>query len=215
MDQAAVATEIDWLTVLGVASFVTGTILSVFSIWLSAYFYTKSKSTETSVQTSLAEIKQQTDALQRLSGRMLDRLTRAVTEGRPDHEHRQMVLLVEAMRIFQPGNAVPTNPPGAAGPSRTELIQIWACAYLYASISNVSCQALLPDGIADVSAELRRLVDMTSIDVATLENWLGAPDENWNPMARDLFDYTGASWRPHVRDTLGFYQNRQQADATA
>jgi hypothetical protein len=202
---------IDWAMVVGLVSLVTSIVLSILAIFLSAYFYTQAKNTEARVQTSLAEIKQQTDALQRLSGRMLDRLTRAVTEGRPDHEHRQMVLLVEAMRTFHPGNAVPVNQPTTTGTTeRRDLVQLWACAYLYASISNVFCQGLLPDSVADVGDELRRLVDMTYADVNTLEGWLGTPDDQWTPVAKTLFDYANLSWKPHIADTLKFYQNREQ-----
>lgn len=198
----------DWGLVIGLVGLTTGIILSMLAIGLSAFFYTQAKNTEGRVQTALGEIRQQTDSLQRLSGRMLDRLTRAVTEGRPDHEHRQMLFFVEAMRTVYTGNAVPTSQPTVTPEMRASMVQLCAGTYLYAAIANVFLQDLLPESVSEVGEELRRMIDMTSADVTTLHAWLEAPADDWPTNARAMHDTAVNYWRPRVRDTLAAYQAR-------
>jgi hypothetical protein len=71
------------IALIGLLASVASLILAVIAIWLSLYFYSKSKDTETEVRVVLGQIKQQTESLERLSARQLMRLTRAVTEPRP------------------------------------------------------------------------------------------------------------------------------------
>ncbi len=61
-------------------------ILGGFSVWLSLHFYTKTKDAETETKTALASIQAQSDALQRLTGKWMDRFTRHATEPRAADE---------------------------------------------------------------------------------------------------------------------------------
>lgn len=69
----------DWV---GIFSSITSLVLGGIAIWLALHFYDKGKDTEKAVETSLTGIRTQTDVLQKLLGRQLERLTRAVTDQR-------------------------------------------------------------------------------------------------------------------------------------
>lgn len=66
--------------IINMASSLASIILAIVSLFLSLWFFTKSKETEQLVTNALAEIKSQTNTLQNLSGKYLDRLTRYVTQ---------------------------------------------------------------------------------------------------------------------------------------
>src|SRR5215471_11938514 len=68
-----------FLTIFGV---VVSIVLGVVAIWLSIYFFMKGKDTETNIRVALAEIREQTGALERIAGRQLDRLTKAIATPR-------------------------------------------------------------------------------------------------------------------------------------
>jgi hypothetical protein len=140
--------RLDWNLSLSIASLLTGGALSVLSIALSAYFYTQAKNTESRVQVSLGEIRQQTDSLNKLAGRMLDRLTRAVTEIRPAHEERQLLVLVEAMRTMVHMSPQQQHVQAVEPDQQVPPVQVLAAAYLHAAIANACIQSLLPESMA-------------------------------------------------------------------
>lgn len=60
--------------------------LALVAIGQATYFFIKSKDSEKTVETALDGIRQQTETLQKIAGRQLDRLTKFVTEPRPIEE---------------------------------------------------------------------------------------------------------------------------------
>lgn len=115
-------TAADWSTLWSIGSGVVSVTLGVLAIWLSLYFYTRGKDTERNVSSALAEIKAQTAALERLSAKQLDRLTKFATEGRPPdpvlaevaQTFKQMSLL-----IMQPA---PSSPSPSAARVQADLL---------------------------------------------------------------------------------------------
>lgn len=67
-------------------------VLGGFAIWLSLQFFIKGKESEKQIALTLEGIKMQTDALQKLTGRWMDRLTRYATEPRPADEGLKLLL---------------------------------------------------------------------------------------------------------------------------
>lgn len=199
-------TLIDWGMTIGVASLICTIILSVLAIGLSVYFYVQGRATETRITTALAEIRQQTTALDKLSGRLLDRLARAVTESaKPEHEERRMLLLFQAVRQFNS----PTSTPREWSPEeRGWVINIVAAAHFYAGVANVLLQHHVPASIGDVEEDVRRLVDMSCADFALSHSWLVAPGVTIpEGNSAGLFSWA-QQWRPYVRDTLGVFAAR-------
>lgn len=67
-------------------------VLGGFAIWLSWAFYSKAKDAEKQTAVTLEAIKAQSNTLQRLTGRWMDRLTRYATESRPADEGLMMLI---------------------------------------------------------------------------------------------------------------------------
>jgi hypothetical protein len=204
---------VDLNLTLSLVSLLTGVVLNVVAIALAVYFYTQAKNTEAQVKVGVAEIRQQTDSLGKLTGRLLDRLTRAVTEGRPAHEERQLMVFVEAMRSFGYGPGAQTQPVSAIEQNQEDprlREQLIAATYLYAAITNVALQSLLPENLADVGDKLRRFIDMSNADVVGAQRLL-VPTEEWNDATKALFAEVRDSWLTEVRDTLAYYQVRAAA----
>jgi hypothetical protein len=198
--------------VVGLVSMITGIVLSVLSILLSAYFYTQAKKSETGTSTALGEIRQQTQSLEKLSGRLLDRLTKAVTDSsRPEYEERRLVMMFQAVREFSAAAVPHTTSPSAAGLSAAErawILQVCSACSLYAALTNTLLQQHLPADVSQVTPYLRRLVDVTATDAYWFDGMLQAngidiPAESRANMAE------AERWKPLVRDTLGVYQERQ------
>lgn len=195
--------------VIGLSSLITSVVLSLLAIGLAVAFYMQGSRADTRAQQALGEIRQQTEALQRLGSKMLDRLTRAATEGRPEHERQQMLLLIEAFRTVAPGPGVPQTQPTFTPEERAWLLQLLSCTYLYSAMTNVMSQELLPPSYTEVNPALQRVVDMSNADVVTLAGWL-QPAADWPQEARSFHQWA-EQWKPFVRDTLGAYQAREQA----
>jgi hypothetical protein len=128
----------DWGMVIGVSSLISGFVLDLLAIGLSVHFFVKTKNTESAVNSALAEIKQQTNSLERIASRQLDRLTRAVVQPRPETQE-----ILEAIKNLpknsladQPSPKPSTNP----AEDREWLIKMQITAYFYASIANILLQ---------------------------------------------------------------------------
>ena|SRR5271157_3891784 len=85
----------DILTVLSTAVGFMSLVLGGFAIWLSFQFYSKAKDAETRTAITLEAIKAQSEALQKLTGRWMDRFTRHATEPKPADQG--LLALVNAM----------------------------------------------------------------------------------------------------------------------
>jgi len=128
-----------------VASFVS-LIVSGLAIWMSLYFYTQSKNSERAVQVALEGIKAQTDALQALNARTLDRLTKYVTTPR-DEPSQTIQILYAAIRDL-PEMALklrPHAPQAVDEGTRRELIQLYIALWNYTATTNVWVGFRLPN----------------------------------------------------------------------
>ena len=127
-----------------VASFVS-LILAGIAIWLSLYFYTKGKNTERNVEVALEGIKTQTEALQALNARTLDRLTKYVTTPR-DEPSQTIQVLYAAIRDL-PEMVLKLHPPttqAGGEATRRELISSYIAIWNYTATSNIWAGFCLP-----------------------------------------------------------------------
>lgn len=138
-------TSTDWSIVWSIVSGIVSLALGVLAIWLSVHFYTKGKDTEQSVSNSLAEIKAQTAALERISAKQLMRLTKFATEARPS-EHS----LGEVARTFREMSMLVMRPaptPASAPVDRlqADLLTSQVHAMYFAGLLNVFLTAGLSE----------------------------------------------------------------------
>src|SRR5262245_49375102 len=116
--------------------------LGGLAIWLALYLYNQAKNTEQRVGETLAAIKAQTDALQRLTGKMLDRLTTAVTAARPADE--ALVLLMSTFRDLPTTIAANLRAPSTDAPQQAlvnEVLTAYIATFYYTALTNVVSQS--------------------------------------------------------------------------
>jgi hypothetical protein len=119
-------------------------ILAIVAIAQSVYFYTQSKNTESRVQQALTGIKAQTDSLQALSGKYLDRLTRYVTTPR-DEPNQTAELFASTIRDI-PDIVLRLLPPPHSGAqaSRSEIVHLYLALWNYTATANLWSSFCLP-----------------------------------------------------------------------
>jgi hypothetical protein len=131
---------------VGFAASIASIVLAVVAMILSVYFYTQAKNTEGAVTASLEAIRAQTDALQKLTGRWMDRLTRYVTtpqQERPDSNTH----LLAAIRSLPTDIASQLRAPGHddnVDRLYREVITSYIALYYYTSVANIWAQMALP-----------------------------------------------------------------------
>jgi hypothetical protein len=200
------------LEVVSVVASVVSIILAGFTIWLALYMFNQTKNTEAEAKAALASIKSQMDTLQKLTGRMMDRLTTAVTAPRAADE--AIVLLVSTLRDIPTTLAANLRAPAADASQQAlwnEVLTAYIATYFYAGITNVASQAHLPP-LADVKEDdfFKKVVDSSFNDFRLLEDYIGKFDANVLGANRLYHLYTEASqeWRPFVKDSTAVYRER-------
>jgi hypothetical protein len=170
------------------------------------------KEAEKQTAVTLEAIKAQSDALQRLTGRWMDRLTRYATEPRPADEGLMMLVntmanlpttILTHLRV-----QTTTTPHPSVEPLITEVFDCYIALYHWTAVANVCGQILLPtpDGFDEAIPEhatLKRIVDGSANDFAIMAQALNSerPERlnasRINRLLRDAMEH----WRPLVRNT--------------
>lgn len=191
-------------------------ILGLLAIALSLFFYSQSKNTEKEVEKALEGVKSQTDALQRLAGRQMDRLIRGVTEPRPVEDSLVQVMLTAITQM--PASIVSQLQGASAGATNqaliNEAITCYIATYYYAGIANVALQSFLrPLGEIEPDDPTKRLIDQTSTDFRYMEGLLNRVDSSELAANRLNHLYTEAAtqWKPYVMDSTMVYKLRDAA----
>lgn len=148
-------------------------ILSVLAIGISIYFYTQAKGVESKVQSALGEIKTQTNALQALALRQVDRLTKFATTPRDDSSAQTVELLTSYMREL-PNIVVSLRAPAETSNEpalRRELVDTYIVLWHYTGLANIWIAAghlpTSPEYFIESDAQhagVKTLVDRTAGD---------------------------------------------------
>src|SRR5712692_7874432 len=171
-----------WVTVINTAASLMSLALGGFAIWLALNLYTKAKDTETKVSSTLEAIKAQTEALQRLTGRWMDRFTRHATEPRPADEGLLMLVSTVANLPSAILAQLSSMPQTSAALSQQVLIQEMVDGYIglyyYSALANVLAQSMLPaehefDAANGFHVGVQATIDSSAADVQLMENALG------------------------------------------
>lgn len=194
-------------------------VLGGFSIWLGLHFYEKAKESENQTAIALEAIRAQTDSLQKLTGRWMDRFTRHATEPRPADEG--LMALVSAMAdlpttILTTLRVSPTVDATHVDSLRTELASSYIALYYYSGVANVGLQWSLPsardyDETDSGHVAIRRLVDSTAADFAYMAGLLQTSDAarlQASPLSHLLVD-AKENWRPLVANADQVFRARE------
>ena len=198
-------------------------VLGPLSIWLSLHFYSKAKDAEKETATALEAIKAQTGALERLTGKWMDRLTRYVTGPKPADE--SLTLLITTLAQMPTNLLSQFHTLGQGGPRPdteallAELTSCYIVIYYYVGISNVLGQSLLPDDPGEFDADdegyalAQRVIDGSANDFAYMANLLQQvePERLAASPYKHLLDEGVDVWRPQVRTTKQALRARKKS----
>jgi hypothetical protein len=205
-----------------IASFVS-LILAILAIGLSIYFFVQSKDTETKVQTALEGIRSQTDTLQGLSAKWMDRLTKYVTTPRTEVSESSQILLTIIREL--PENIVSrlgkapsqTNEQGL----RQEVITAYIALYYYTGASNVWAQFCLPapenvDSDPSYYSLVKGVVDRSYTDFIYIAKVLeGVPSQELQQSRlQHLLDECKNTYRDRIMETSHYYAKMAEAKKT-
>lgn len=193
-------------------------VLGGFAIWLALQFYEKGKDAEKQAALLLEGIRAQTDSLQQLTGRWMDRFTRHATEPKPLDEG--LMALVSAVADL-PTTILTTLriPPGVESTQvealQAELVNTYIGLHYYSAVANVAIQTHLPsapeyDETNDGHVALRRLIDSTANDFNFMAQSINATERARVDASRlaHLLEETNRDWAPLVRDADGLFRYR-------
>lgn len=202
-------------------SSIVSTILAIGAIALSLYFFVASKRTEREAAAALMKIETQTEMLQKLTGKQLDRLTRFVTTERQDPTTEVTRLLLSFTELTKPLSASipPIEASANVGELQAELRTCYIAIYYYAAISNFWSQLYLPaasefDDTNEFHRMTRQSVDMSATDFNYLAGILARCNQQAlavSPLAH-LLTETKDRWRHSVRPAADVFIVREKRD---
>ncbi len=203
--------------IFSIAASIASVILAVIAIAMSIFFYTQSKNTESSVKESLSGIRTQTDSLQKLTGRWMDRLTKYVTSPKENTDTTEQVrqLLQSLPENIAEQIKLPATSENAALTS--EIVTSYIALYYYSAVANVWAQFSLPplnkyDDNPDYSALVSRVVDGSAADFQHMAKLLASLDqaEVQSNSLKHLLDEAMDLYRDRVATTTQVYAKRAE-----
>ena len=197
---------------------IVSTILAVFAIGLAVFFYTQSKNTETHVKTALEGIRTQTDTLQKLTGRWMDRLTKFVTSPR-NLESVEQRRLIETLKDLPRDIASQLPTPSSTTAQNQLLLEIvtaYCALYYYTAISNYWAQWALP-ALEDFDANplsqfIKDVVDNSYKDFNYIAATIGRiePTLLTTSPLKHLFDKVETEYKQFIVDSTTAYARRAE-----
>lgn len=174
-------------------------LMAILAGGLSIYFFVQSKATEKSTSQLLEGIKVQTEVLQKLTGKWMEKLINYSTQSQPvfNDTLTTLVTFIQEMPSRLSGN-VPSNSTDRQG-----MIIGFIGTYYYAAIANTAIQMNVPDEF-NVQNEthnlIKNLLDSTASDVQTFRTMLQSlgQDLNQSP-GYNFFQSTETYWLPSVK----------------
>lgn len=206
-----------------VASFVS-VILAIVAIWQAMHFYTQGKNTETHVQLALEGIKAQTEALQAINAKTLDRLTKYVTTPR-DEPSQAAQLLVTTLRDL-PDIVLKLRPPSAPTNEdafRREIFNAYIALWNYTATANIWASFCLPhpDQFDETQAYhqyVKAVVDRSAADFRYMTGIIQQirPEDIRTSTYLHMYDEVEGHLRNLVGDTAeNFVRKAKQQDPSA
>lgn len=207
------------MEIASIIASIVSMVLAAIAIALSVFFYTQSKNTESNVNKSLEAIKTQTDALQKLTGRWMDRLTKYVTTPK-DSELNTQWMLFDIIKDLPKDIASHLNAPTSATQQAqllNETVSTYCALYYYTAIANYWAQFSLPpledfDDNPDLSQFVKEAVDSSYKDFITIAQILQRVDQSVleaSPL-KHLVDKTVSQYKNLAADSTMVYAKRAE-----
>jgi hypothetical protein len=204
----------DIINTINILAGISSIAISFIAIALSLTFYIAGRKTENRVSTSLAKIEAQTNALQKLSGKQIDKLMNHVFDGSASQSETmgQMIHILSQIPItITTILRQPIDNPNQV--DQNQIIALYAALYFYTAQTNYWSQFYLPkanefDSENPFHTLTRRIVDFSAADFSTIVNWLSKCDQAlveknnlYNPYIKETIE----TWRHHVKSSADVF----------
>ncbi|MFA4902195.1 MAG: hypothetical protein WC600_05555 [Desulfobaccales bacterium] len=197
------------VNVINIIGGVSAIAISIIAMALSITFYIAGRKTENSVSSSLAEIKTQTNALQKLSGKQIDKLMDHVFNGNISQSDTMGQIITALSQIPITITTILRQP--IENPNQTsqeQIIGLYSALYFYIAQTNYWSQSFLPkvfdfDEKNEFHVLIKRVVDLSNNDFLSVATWLSQCDQSLIEKT-PLYDYlkeTKDKWRHAVRSS--------------
>ena len=184
-------------------------VLASLAIFISIWFFVQSKNTEKETSNSLTKIETQTDMLQKLTGRWMDRLTKYVTSDRTQEPNTSFHQLLNVVTQLQ------TLPPSITSDEETQteaFISMYIALYFYCIQTNFWSQLNLPtasnfDEKNESHITTKSIIDTSYDDAIKVKQVVeNIPKESLekNPLNL-LFQETQENWVPLLKSSSDIF----------
>ena len=182
-------------------------VLAIVAIVLAVYFYTQAKTSEKDVANSLSKIEAQSQALEKITGRQLERLTKHITERKSLNEiHPDFKVIADAAATFKQDNSKVQT---FENNDRLQIVKYMIGTYHYCALSNYYAFIALPD-VSNFDEEntfhsrTKHTLDKTASDIKYIQNQFDVLDitdeEITESGLENLYKETVEVWLPTVKD---------------
>ena len=199
----------DALNTLNILSGAFSIAISIIAMLLSIAFYFAGRNTEIRVSTSLAKIEAQTDALQKLSGRQIDKLMKHAFDdsGQAATNDAMIQLMNNLSQIPITITTILRQPSSTT--NHTQLVaDLYSALYFYTAQTNYWSQFYLPKATdfneTDANhAHIKRVVDLSYSDFNAVVNYLANCDQSLltNSSLYEYLRVTKETWRHTVKSS--------------
>jgi hypothetical protein len=194
------------INTISILSGVFSISISVIAMVLSIIFYFASRKTESNVSVSLTKIEAQTEALQKLSGRQIDKLMKHAFEGTAQLSNNDAMMQLMSTMSQIPLTITTILKQPTENRDNDESILLYSALYFYTAQTNYWSQFYLPkanefDPENENHAHTKRIVDLSHEDFTKVANWLSECDPNKlinNPLYSYL-EVTRDTWQHSVK----------------
>lgn len=193
---------------------IVSVLLGFLAIGVSLYFYTQTKNTEKDLGKLLEGIRTQTDALQKIVGRQMDRLIRGVTD-QPSSDFSAVYEMIGAIKEIPTTVITLLQAPSSSSSQavqwwKHEAIKGYIGAYYYSALTNIAHQYFLPP-LDQLLPEdrMKRVVDSSHADFTMLDEWFPKLDKE--DLTRNTLYHLhqeAQSWKPFIKDSTATYAQR-------
>lgn len=183
--------------------------ISVIAMLLSILFYFAGRNTEIRISTSLAKIEAQTDALQKLSSRQIDKLMKhAFDDSGQSATNDAMIQLMNNLSQIPITITTILRQPSNTTNDAQLVADLYSALYFYTAQTNYWSQFYLPKA-ADFDetdanhAHIKRIVDLSCSDFNAVVNYLATCNQSLlaNSSLSEYLRVTKETWRHTVKSS--------------
>ena len=200
-----------------IGSSIASIVLAIVAIVLAVYFYTQAKKSEKEVSNSLNKIEAQSQALEKITGRQIERLTKHLTERKSlDEIHPDLKLIANMASSYRQDISSQSNDGNS---ERLQTIKYMIGTYYYCAIANYYAFMSLPeasnfDEENHFHVTTKNTLDLTANDISYVKKQfedLGVTDEEIKQSGlENLYKEAIDVWIPSVKNSSSSFIKIQE-----